>query len=427
MTGNMASTSTATFPSVADFVQQISSRPFPVNAPRLAIGNPAGDADSIICAIGTAYVDTTLRHLSTVPVVSIPLPDLQSLRPETKYLFSLAGIHTDTLDYSSIMAIDDPAGLPDVASVTLVDHNQLTLSKDGWKVEEILDHHMDEGVHTDTCQGKDRMIAYDAASLSALVASSCTLTVEQWDKHAPSSPSSMGIGAIPPSLSILLLGVILLDSINLSTKAGKATERDKWAVETLRRHTDWSALNLPAEICVDGKAGGSPDPTKLFDTLQSQKFQPEFWNGLTALQALKLDYKSFNVGENGGSSPMTFGVSSVLQSMSEFLRKPDICKSLAENYFPELKLFGIMFMTVGGGAAERQIMLASPDESMLQKLVQFLQQEDTLRVGEVGWNRDDKTRLFTVSMEQGNAKASRKQVVPILMDFFRKSSGDVAQ
>jgi exopolyphosphatase len=416
------------FPSVAEFLQQTSSsRPLPGSPPRLAIGNPAGDADSIISSIASAYLDTFVRQKPTTPIISIPLDDLKSLRPETKYLLALAGVTTELND-SSFVAIDDPDGLPDIASVTLVDHNQLTVAgkSNGWKVETILDHHMDEGSHTDTCDdtSEDRIVAFDASTSSALVASTCTLIVERWKNYvSTSSTNESDIVPIPPSLSILLLGVILLDSINLSVKAGKVTPRDQQAVEALYKGTDWSALQLPSEICRDDKPGAAPDLTKLFDTLQNQKFRPEFWTGLTALQALKLDYKSFTVESAGNDqNASTFGVSSILQSMAEFSDKPNVWNSIADEYFPMAQFFGVMFMTFENGSPKRQILLTSPDEKLVHSLVRFLENEGSLQIGAVAQTKDSDTGLYRVELEQGNAKASRKQVVPILMEFLKEET-----
>ncbi len=413
----MSSSSDVMFPTIGEFLEQASSRPLPGEPPRFALGNPAGDADSIISAIGIAYLDTTLRQRPTVPVVSIPLEELKSLRPETKYLLALAGI--SDLDHSIVTVEDD---LPNEACVTLVDHNQLVAKFKKWKVEGIIDHHIDEKAHTDTCPicdtSEDRTIAFDNSSSTALVASTCTLIVERWQTNV--QETSTELTPIPPTLSILLLGVILLDSINLSAAAGKVTPRDLKAVEILQRTTNWSILRLPSQICTNG-VSGVPDLTLLFDALQGQKFKPEFWNGLTALQALKLDYKSFNVkSDNSRERRAAFGISSVLQSMSEFLQKPNVWKSIINQFFPDVQFLGIMFMTVVNDVPIRQMILTSPDESLMQALVLFLTNEGSLKIEVSEQIKDCDTGLVIIKIEQGNAKASRKQVAPIFMDFGAK-------
>jgi exopolyphosphatase len=393
-------TSATEYPTVTDFLEQaFFSAGSAIN--RIAIGNPAGDADSIISSIGSAYIDTVLRQTPTVPVLSIPLQDLQALRPESKYLLSLAGVTI----LNNLVSIIDEDNLPEKAMVTLVDHNQFVVSsKNQWSVQTILDHHVDEEAHQDSC--KERMVAFDKDLFQALVASTCTLVVERWQKFAP------GNSPMPATLAILLLGVILIDSINLLPKAGKVTQRDVNAVKFLRETTDWSQLPLPLEVAESCSHG--PDNTKLFETLQSQKFRASFWSGLTASQALKLDYKSFTV-----SSGHTFGVSSVLQSMAQFLEKPDVYNGLLESFFPECDFIGIMFMTIENDKLHRQLLLASPDETLTEALVQHLEADEALQPTNINRRRDS-TGLHVVQMGQGNAMASRKQVAPILMEFCQK-------
>lgn len=342
---------------------------------------------------------------------------MKSQRPETKYLLSLAGIVD--LDHSLLTIEDD---LPGVACVTLVDHNQLQVKSKDWTVDGILDHHLDENAHTQSCPicetSDDRIIAFDHTSATALVASTCTLVVERWQKYRYIQSNSTESATIPPTLAILLLGVILLDSINLSPTAGKVTPRDLEAVEILQTETDWSKLELPAELVVNG-ATGSPDPNLLFDTLQNQKFKSEFWDGLTALQALKLDYKSFNVdGDDRLGNRSAFGISSVLQSMSAFLKKPNIWKCISDEYFPAVQVFVIMFMTVTNDIPTRQIVLSSPDQTLIDSLVDFMKEDGSMQIEVIDQTKDKKTGLFVVKVEQGNSKASRKQVAPIFMNFF---------
>lgn len=399
---------------------------------RLAIGNPAGDADSIISSMGCAYMDTVLKHTPTVPVLSIPISDLQALRPETKYLLSLAGVrnlnslHSISSNSSggSSSSTDDTTAVPNTAVVTLVDHNQLAIASSKndnynhkeWKVETILDHHVDEGAHQDTCI--ERVIAFDSLSSQALVASTCTLLVERW-QHFTANGSSCS--PMPPTLAILLLGVILIDSINLQHKAGKVTPRDENAVTFLRDTTDWSQLQLPHDIIASDRNSSSPDNTKLFETLQSQKFQASFWNDLTASQALQLDYKSFTVGNE---QPHHFGIASVLQSMAEFLQKPDSYQSLVESYFPRCDFVAVMFLKIEHDTPQRELLLACPDVTLMEALVQHLQSEDDgssiLQPIILDRYWDATTSLHCVQIKQGNPKASRKQVAPVLIEFYKK-------
>jgi exopolyphosphatase len=221
----------------------------------------------------------------------------------------------------------------------------------------------------------------------------------------------LGLQSFPPSLSILLLGVILLDSINGNEKAGKVTPRDVAAIQALQTRSDWSQLDLPPEL-LDDDEPHRPNNTKLFDTLQNQKFHPDFWRGLTTLQALKLDYKSFQV------QGKSFGVATVLQTMKDFFERPHIVPSIREG-FPNLKVFGIMFMTIQDDKPQRQLALVAPAKETLEQLVVFLQSEGSLQI-KVTTTETEEDGWHLVYINQGNAAASRKQVVPILMEYFQQ-------
>lgn len=480
----MTSTATSTLPSVTEFLQAVHPRPDSgessdtPSCSRVSLGNPAGDADSIVSAIGMAYVDTVLLEKPTLPIVSIPLDDLITQRPETKYLFQLAGI-VDVEDYNRLLVgIDAPLDrFPLQASVTLVDHNQLAkplplqaINKDvssssssmDWKVEAIWDHHFDEEAHLDTCPSgtsKQRNIAFDSSTSAALVASTCTLVVEQLLSEGP--PPSLCHDAssawIPPSLSILLLGVILLDSVNLSPKAGKATDRDRSAIQVLQKHTNWNELWKSNDFCQqqqniweaassatvdeDGKSiisdtTRSPSLDQLFEALQNQKFHPDFWNGLTALQAMKLDYKSFAIPVSDIDG--TFGLSSILQDMWTFLDKPSLWTSMTQEYFsvssnPELAFHGLMFMSISPetGTPQRQLILSSPDKTLLNSLVEYLHKDGFLQAQVVlggiqtrEGGGDENKIIYSICMEQGNPKASRKQVVPVLLSYYGQAESE---
>ena len=434
-------TAAANLPTVSEFLkslqeqqQQDQQQQPPITS--VSLGNPAGDADSIISAIALAYIDSVPAQSSpktVLPIISIPHDDLKRQRPETKYLLELAGIDMDDL-----VAIDSPS-LPCKASATLVDHNRLTFqhpdSKCQWEVTQILDHHLDEGAHLETCPAstneeqqdqEQRVVAFCSSSQKALVASTCTLLVERFLARHSGQP-------FPPSLSILLLGVILLDSINMSPKAGKGTERDRLALEQLQQQTNWESLDLPLEILMkEASSKKQPNHQQLFDTLQNQKFHPDFWNSLTALQALKLDYKRFTpTGVNNNNNSINFGVSTVLQTMSDFVHKEGLLDTIQSNYgsSSDLEFFAVMFFSVDGDdTPKRQMMLASENVDLVNDLITFLMQEGSLQLQQVEETFPKGTNdmsLNVVYLEQGNARASRKQVAPILMDYFKDTKSEL--
>jgi exopolyphosphatase len=404
--------------------------------PHLVLGNPAGDADSIVSAIGWAYVESTVGKSqytprAVIPVIPIAAQDLRSQRPETTFLLTTcAGLDPDLND---LISIDQPEFLPHEATLTLVDHNHhfdIQTTGQTWTVTEIVDHHQDDRQHLETCPpGPKRNVAFQESQ--ALVASTCTLVVEQF--YALTDDRNI---AMPPSLAILLLGVILLDSINMLPQAGKGTPRDGAAIKRLLEDTSWVKLPLPEGILSGNSV--TPDPTKLFECLQAQKFSPEFWAGLTALQGIRLDYKSFPVpsySSPGASSSL--GIATILQDMDTFWKKDNVVQTLAsfaaEN---DLEMLGLMFTFMegdkdgGNKKPRRQLTLASANKQLMTDFLGFLSKEAKEEVDLELTTMEEMTeedvsmggrtsKVYIAKLDQGNSKASRKQVAPVLSNFWK--------
>jgi exopolyphosphatase len=488
-------TSMTPVPSLPEFLYHIrpDNHVYRKEPRHVVIGNPAGDADSIVSAITLAYIesaayfntttnnndsDTTTRShhddalkplYFKTPVVSIPHSDLVTQRPETVCLWKWAGLtHDDLLHllymdhpiFTSVVAldknhtlerddndIDDQPSELTIADVTLVDHNALALPHD-WKVIEILDHHFDMGQHLDTCPEDaathQRTIAFDNHESRALVASTCTLVVERMRAMAWPLPYAA-------TVSLLLLGVILLDSVDMAPSAGKGTARDQAAIDWLLHHTDWSTLSesTQSQIMNDNKDDDTTCPTinttRLFQGLQQAKFDPVFWHGLSVRDALRLDYKAFGVipsGSDDSQRHTTFGLSTVLMPLHAFSSK-DMVHTHIHAFMDEhaIDLLGVLLAFTSsdeeedGGRLRRQIMLCGRATfADLDPLVHFLQQGDhvgdplhvqVMEPTEASTVRQLTTQieqesLTTKCLEQRNSKASRKQVAPILLSYMAK-------
>jgi len=201
-------------------------------------------------------------------------------------------------------------------------------------------------------------------------------------------------------------------------------------MKRILNETDWAQLSLPDEIVsIDGRA---PDPTKLFDRLQNAKFSPEFWNGLTAEQAIRMDFKSFSIpaaSVDSSAATSSLGLGSILLEMDHYCsaHKDTLAETMARVMDEDQsELLGLLFNTFGSGdQRRRQIALASYDKATLDDLVEHLITETNLDI-EVLPRDDGKINgndLYIVRMEQGNITSSRKQVAPILMEYFKKQRG----
>lgn len=380
------------------------------------IGNEAGDADSIISAITLAYIESAQEIMEPTPIVSIPKADLATQRPDVNLLLELAGIANASAD---LVFIDDPLIEDDAysASVTLVDHNVLAETFEGkdWTVVEIVDHHQDEGYYLDTCYGSARTIAF--ADDKALVASACTLVAERLRKvWTPPYPASIGL---------LLLGVILLDSVNLSPEVGKVTQRDRDAVEDLLENTEWQDLPKETRTAIGTTASDLvPNGSEVFDVLQDAKYDSSFWNSLTVRDCLRYDYKEFSYGEG-----QSFGVSTVLMPLQDFFHKDNLATGVLQ-YIAEVNVnfLGIMFAFEDEGHLFRQLALCGANGFPLEDVDAFLRRTnyyydplDLKEINDASLLPDDQD-LSLQFFDQRNVQPSRKQIGPFLAEFFDESA-----
>jgi exopolyphosphatase len=296
-----------------------------------------------------------------------------------------------------------------------------------------------------TASSGAREIAYVDGAAS--VASTCTLVAER-------ALGGTSDDAVDASLGLLLLGVILLDSVNMSPGAGKGTARDERAIRDLLRRADWSALDGGTEggappsiadaptlgrIFPNGR-GGAPDPDALFDALRSAKFDPKFWSSLSVADCLGIDYKRFEASPSSGVVS-SIGLSSVLAGMDSILAREDFLRGLASFVMsssgggsPSPHLYGMMTLEFGeDGAPLRGLLLAGADASVVDSFADFLVRSSdaaflefverdggggevrefgtTSEGGGAGGGAAIAVRVF----RQGNGKGSRKQVAPVLL------------
>lgn len=379
------------------------------------IGNEAGDADSIISALTLAYIESTQEMIESTPIVSIPKADLSSQRPDVKLLLELAGIRNAT---NELIFVDDFLINHDAntASVSLVDHNAIEEKFQGknWTVVEIVDHHCDQGYYETTCSGHARTIAF--ADGKALVASACTLVAERLSKVCnPLYPASVGL---------LLLGVILLDSVNLADDVGKVTQRDRDAVASLLENTDWQDLPVESQIILGMDSSSlEPNTEAVFDVLQNAKYDTVFWKSLSVIDALRYDYKEFVFESN------LFGVSTVLMPLEDFFHKDHVAQGILR-YMAQVNIhfLGIMFAFENEGQLCRQLALCGRNGFSLDDVDYFLRTSgyyrdplDLNEIKNVSSLQDDRG-LSLQFFDQRNVKPSRKQIGPILIEYFESSS-----
>jgi exopolyphosphatase len=414
--------------STSDFVK-LSNNLFENYDVTFCIGNEAADADSIISSLCYSY------HLSRnpycynsmslgpklyIPLVCIPMDDL-NLRRDVQILLEKVDI-----DYNHLISYEDinfgVKQSPVNYKFVLLDHNELNHNRIGISdpnvidVEEILDHHQDMNAHPN-CINEKRHVAFDKEKSTALVGSACTLVCEKILET-----SSEGFDE---DLSILLMGVILLDTLNMNPNAGKGTLRDLEALKFLQSQV-------------------SIDSNELFNTLSNAKTDPLFWNNLSARNCLRLDFKQFRFKEN---APL-IGISSVLCSTETFLRKSDLLPSI-QTYLnggdqEPLEVLAIMNFIIDPEQI-RSLILFSYSNELLSEMHNYLLMNSTTNQsfdeGIFTSVQQSKFTVFNMSSDidlissqlidhgifirmysQGNVKYSRKQIAPILLQIYQQLS-----
>jgi exopolyphosphatase len=394
---------------LADFLTSVRNQP----THHLVIGNGAGDADSIISALTLAYVESMATPIVKTPIVSIPRAALDRQRPEVTLLLQLIGIPTSSL----ICADDYLMRQRDMSDydVTLVDHNAIEsgFQSSGWTVTEIVDHHVDQGYYVSTCSGVNRTVAF--AEGKPTVVSTCVLVLERM-KRLFARP-------YPATVGLLLLGVILLDSVNLSTEARQVSLRDEDAVRELLMNTDWKDLSPETKERLSMTKQTRPNPTVLFNALQSARYDPGFWDALSVPEALDYDFKEYSYA--GGM----FGVSTILMPLNRFITKPGLQEGILEFLNDIRSDFLAIMLAYDDGSADRQrrqLVLCGTEHFAMNDLVDYLvndrYSEEPLRLEEIYNVNLDSTRGLEMRLfEQGNVLSSRKQIGPILLQFFEEA------
>ncbi len=340
---------------------------------RFVLGNESADLDSMAAAVGYAYYATEVapdRGAPFVPLINVPRADYK-LRTEAVFLFSSVGIGPELLTFIDEVDLDAlHAG--DGLELILVDHNVLSAAQSALAdaVIGVVDHHKDEG-------------QFGGAALRVVepVGSASTLVAERL--------LSKNAAAVDAGLAQLLVGTILLDTVNLSADAKRATPKD---VDI--------ATRLLA-IC-------GADRNELFERLQFEKFNVA---ALDTSDLLRKDYKEFQLGA------VRCGIASVLMSAAQWLDKdPDLAASLGK-FAAAHKLDLLLAMNAYTEPEfRRDLVVWAADETLRQRVIDFLLGSELglQAISHPNAPEDPEVALFA----QANAAYSRKKLQPLLQDLL---------
>ncbi|XP_069102103.1 uncharacterized protein [Argopecten irradians] len=340
----------------------------------VVLGNETCDLDSAISAIVYSFfLYKTLKEESclVVPVLNIPRKKYP-LRTETTFLLGRHGISDNLLTFRDDLDLSDLHSSKRL-TLTLVDHNVMSASDAGLEdaVTMVIDHRPRQRPEDD----KVCVIIDTTGSCSTLIAEELLINNENF--------------VMDHEVAVLLYGTILVDTINQSPTAGKTTPRDTAVIQTL-------------EGWVSNQEG-----RELYDQLQKAKFN---LSGLSNTDILEKDLKMV------AGSCCVVAMASVSMEMQEFISRANFLDDCQE-FVREKGATILLIMTLSTdstGEPRRQLSVYSSNRDLASKLTSMLEKSDDPNLGlsplPVG---HDGLSCYT----QGNVKASRKKVLPLVTDF----------
>jgi exopolyphosphatase len=334
----------------------------------IILGNEASDLDSIASSLSYAYfLQQKEQSGFFIPVLNIPSHEFK-LRTETTWFFKKLDI-----DYSLLLFWPEieKQNLENVDFI-LTDHNVLSNHQRVYSsnVTEIIDHHVDEKKYSP----KKRIIES--------VGSVCTLIGERI--------LHQGV-EIPLPILELILGTILLDTMNLNPIFKKVKEKDIQIANELSKLCQYT----------------SKDQLELYEKLQMERFNVE---SLSSLDLLKSDYKEMKRNQ------VNIGISSVKCSLFNWIKKDSELEKVLSEFTKENGVDLLFCMNAYFVKDEffRDLLIFSKDKEWMKKMEHFLlvERQDLKLV------KLEHESLFIYS--QKNIAASRKVLDPLLKEYFEK-------
>ena len=370
-----------------------------------------------------------------VPLIQVERADL-NLRPENLYAFQLAGMSETREELLTLTEIEEFKPFP-FQKFALVDHNRLgdafTLDNPKAEVVAVVDHHEDEGLYP---TANPRVIAPCGSCASHVVA--------------------LCPPEFPAELATLLLTAILIDTDGLKP-GGKAIQTDRDSALSAARNSTF-ADSIPPPSALSPIDHPNPDALsevpaikELTKTLDEKKSDVSH---LTALDLLRRDYKESThpLFWVPGQPSIKAGLSTVPASLKAWgadgkleeaavawmeRRGITVLGVLASFHDVKKSMLGKntkgkhkrqMAWIILEGTQLKEINNEGLTTKILaQRLWKGLEANDEIKVKAYKKFQLDKAKKLPENSKwkvykQGNAKASRKTIAPLLKDILEGSS-----
>lgn len=365
----------------------------------IVLGNEAADPDSCVCAIAlAAALDKTLDGPLVVPMISVPRADFK-LQLDRVHLLRRAGLigggegplwTPDHVSFSDELSLEKLSA--DSLNVHLVDHNKLSAPYASIApcVTSITDHHADEEQYTQTVSASDRLVELGVGSCASLVAERIQAL------HAPLLTD--------PSLCTMLLGAILLDTVNLDPSAKAQKPREAPIADEMLLGPAASLLNVAATA--EGRAA-------FFAELLGVKADTALLLRFPMEDLLRQDYKEEQLPTGGQGGGVKVGVGSVVLPLPALLSRqpsPDLAREMSA-YATARGLQLLLLMSVDLPARQRYVLLHCDDQLLREEAIRLM---DSLSLTPMAMDAADGGAAGLLAFEVGNYSVSRKVLMPIL-------------
>ncbi|XP_037936168.1 exopolyphosphatase PRUNE1 [Teleopsis dalmanni] len=347
----------------------------------IVIGNESCDLDSAVSALCLAYFyhENKLKSLTTtaknfIPILNIPRKDYQ-LKTEVNFLFNKYQIQVENLTFRDDMQDE----LIKRSEFILVDHH---VSPFATHCAEVFDHRpLDETAKLpETCKTNIQ-----------LVGSCATLIGELFLKNI-STENDINKYYLPLEL---LRNTIILDTVNFSSAAGRATTKDSTVCEAIEKILHKTDYNMSR--------------SDIFDMLRTARADISH---LTASQLLRKDLKIIT----NSNESLKIAMPGFPLQVQDFILKPQAAESLREfameNNCAIVLLIG-MFVREDDGTVKRDIGIININSPKLCAKIE----------NELLNSKDPSLDLQHVNSccflggqfyLQNNIKATRKHIIPIV-------------
>ncbi|EGW33073.1 uncharacterized protein SPAPADRAFT_60386 [Spathaspora passalidarum NRRL Y-27907] len=384
---------------------------------RLVTGNQSADMDSVVSALSFAYFTKLQTEQDVIPLINIPRKDFR-LRRDIELLLKSHSITEDVLYF-----VEDFHQLVSESKVhlTLVDHNniqgeeiQKAYADKLVEVVSIIDHHADEEAFLDASPRIIRSCGSGSCLIFNYFYENYLSKLDDLSSHS--------------DVIELLLGPLLIDTSNMTQKV---EQPDVDAFSVYQQVVNKGNMQTFIDSFSDGRHKGETELDQFYSILKKAKKDV---SGFSFFDILLKDYKQFTFKSSSSGVSATVGFSSMGKSF-KWVMKNYTEEELQSTMSNSLKELGIDLFIMTSSYTQKDTDIYTREfsyyfeernDDRFNHLGELAKDQLELNDDIYGWKKmkDTVKSLQSSSSStfqiynQGNIKASRKQIVPIIKEIL---------